>query len=182
VAAATGPNNVFLPGDPAPALVAPPLLDTGRAGPGTGGDTATLTRSRIRTRVNQALGQRWLIESIDSPGDGDEPAHPGFAAATLVRFRFHLDFHAFLCFWTNSVGNPGATGHSCDRVYSVLRRFRCRMRGEWNIVAGTLAVVTAPSVTISDQHTYNPITAAADTPVEVRAPTGLNLLGRDARA
>lgn len=100
----------------------------------------------------------------------------------MVRFRFHLDFHAFLFFWTNSAGNPGATGHACDRVYSVLRRLRWRMRGEWNVVAGALAVVTAPSVTIHDRETYSPIAPAADTPIEVRAPTGLNLLGRDARA
>lgn len=182
LAAATGANNTFLPGDPAPALVAPALLDTGRGTPGTGGDTATLTRSRIRTRTNQALGQRWLVESVDSPGDGDGPNHPGFAAAVLSRFRFHLDFKAYLVFWTSISGGSGATGVACCRVYSVLREYTWRMRGEWTIAGGALTVVTAPSVRISGQSTHNPLAAAADTSVEVRAPTGLNLLGRDARA
>lgn len=183
LAASTGGNNTFIPGDPAPALVAPALLDSGRApGPGTGGDTATLTSSRIRTRTNQALGQRWRVEAIDSPGDGDGPTHPGFPAATLSRFRFHLDFRAYACFWTSISGGSGATGVACCRVYSVLHEFRWRMRGEWTIAGGVLGVVTAPAVTISGRTTHNPMVAAAGTDAEVRFPTGLNLLGRDARA
>jgi hypothetical protein len=185
-ASATGgspasPN--FLPGDPAPALVAPPLLDSGRVGAGAGGDSATLTSSRVRSRTNLALGQRWLVEAIDSPGDGEGATHPGFAAARLVRFRFYLDFLASLCFWTNHQRASGATGNSADRLYAVLRHFTWRMRGEWTISpAGVLAVVTAPSIAISGATTSNPPAAAATMPVEVRPPTGLNLLARDGRA
>jgi hypothetical protein len=182
LAASTGGNNTFIPGDPAPALVAPALLDTGRGTPGTGGDTATLTRSRIRTRTDQPVGQRWRVESIDSPGDGDGANHPGFPAAVLTRFRFHLDFKAYLCFWTSISGGSGATGVACCRVYTVLHEYTWRMRGEWTIAGGALTVVTAPSVRISGRTTHNPAVAAADSPIEVRAPTGLNLLGRDARA
>ena len=47
----------------------------GRAGAGSGGDTATLTRSRITTRTaraGRAAGGR-----VDrQPGDGDGPTHP----------------------------------------------------------------------------------------------------------
>jgi hypothetical protein len=102
LAAATGASlsgPAFIPADPAPVLVAPPLLDTGRGSPGTGGDTATLTSSRIRTRLNLrsaaapvAVGQRLLVEAVDSPGDGEGANHPGFPAAQLIRFRFGLDW------------------------------------------------------------------------------------------
>jgi hypothetical protein len=184
-ALATGgsPNNPnFLPVDPAPALVAPPLLDSGRAGAGSGGDSATLTSSRVRTRTNTALGQRWLVEAIDSPGDGEGPTHPGFPAAQLVRFRFHLDFRASLCFWTNRTGSSGPTGDVADRLYSVLRQFTWRMRGEWTLVPpAALTVVTAPAITISGASTSSPPAPAATTPVEVRSPSGLNLLARDGR-
>jgi hypothetical protein len=184
-AAATGgvPNNPnFRPGDPAPVTVAPPLLDSGRGAAGTGGNSATLTSSRVRTRTDTAIGQRWLVEAIDSPGDGEGPTHPGFAAARLVRFRFHLDFLASLCFWTNRSGTINVTGDPCDRLYVVLRQFTWRMRGEWTISpAGVLAVVTAPSITISGATTSSPPAPAAST-VEVRFPTGLSLLARDGRA
>jgi hypothetical protein len=179
-AAATG--RAFVPGDPAPALVAPPLLDSGRGGAGAGGNTATLTSSRIAQRPNLALGQRWLIEAIDSPGDGEGAVHPAFPAARLVRFRFHLDFRAYLCFWTNAARVAGATGATADRLYAVLREFTWTMRGEWTIAGGALTVVTAPAVAISGAATHNPPASGADTAIEVRPPTGLSLLVRDARA
>jgi hypothetical protein len=45
-----------------------------------------------------------------------------------------------------------------------------------------LAVVTAPSIAISGATTSSPPAPAATMPVEVRPPTGLNLLARDGRA
>jgi hypothetical protein len=187
-AAATGAHSsgspAFLPSDPAPALVAPPLLDTGRGGAGSGGDTATLTRSRIRTRTNLALGQRFLVETVDSPGDGEGPTHPGFAAAQLVRFRFGLDFSAYLGFWTNITRNSGATGDPADRLYSVLRQVDWRIRGEWTVnpATGAITVVTAPTVQIAGSITFNPLAPAVSTAAEVRPSTGLSLLARDCRA
>lgn len=190
-AAATGRGPTFLPGDPAPVLVAPSLLDSGRPAPGIGGDTACLSRSRIRTRTTlrtaaapAAVGQRILVEAVDSPGDGEGPTHPGFAAARLIRFKFGLDFSAFLCFWTNITGASGATGDPSDRLYSVLLQVDWRMRGEWTInpTTGVIAVVTAPTVTSATRTTTSPAVAAVARPVEVRFPTGLNLLARDGRA
>lgn len=183
-ASATGANNTFLPGNPAPALVPPALLDSGRGSPGTGGDTATLTRSRIRTRTNLSAGQRFLVEAVDSPGDGEGGTHPGFAAARLVNFQFGLDFRAYLCFWTNISRNSGATVDPANRLYGVLRRIDWRMRGQWNInpATGAITRVGVPSVQITARRTFNPLERAVSTPSEVRAPTGLNLLARDARA
>lgn len=190
-AVASGANNTFLPGDPAPVLVAPPLLDSGRPGAGAGGNTATLTSSRITSRANlrtalapAAVGQRLLVEAVDSPGDGEGPNHPGFAAAQLVRFHFGLTFSAFLSLWTNLAANIGATGDSADRLYSVLRQVDWNMNGEWTITpaTGAIAQAIAPTVTITAGNTSAPPAAAVTTNEEVRPPTGLNLLARDARA
>ena len=177
-------SPIFLPGDPAPALVAPPLLDSGRLNAGTGGDTACLTTSRIRSRSNRPIGQRFRVEAVDSPGDGEGATHPGFPAANLVRFRFRLYFRAYLCFWTNVSRNSGATIHAGCRLYCVLRQIKWRMRGEWSVTpaTGAIAVVTAPRVQITSRNTFAPIASAESTSVEVRHPTGLRLLARDARA
>jgi len=186
-AAATGgtaTSPVFVPGNPAPALVAPPLLDTGRQpSPGIGGDSACLTRSQITSRNNLALGQRFLIEAVDSPGDGDGPTDPGFPAAQLVGFRLGLTFGAFLCFWTNLAAVSGPTADPANRLYSVLTQLAWQIRGEWSInpATGAIVVVTAPSVQITARSPSTPATAASRTTAEVRSPTGLGLLARDAR-
>ncbi len=190
LAAATGAHPsgsaAFRPVDPAPTLVVAPVLDTGRLTPGTGGDTATLSRSRIRVKRDLAPqpGQRWLIESVDSPGDGDPANHIGFPAAVLTRFRFNLRFRAALCFWTNFGGSSGATGNSAERLYCVVRRYRWTMRGEWTInpVTGAVAPAGVPAVTISEAQTDSPAVPVAGSNLEVRAPTGLSLLARDCRA
>lgn len=186
-ALATGGNangRVFLPGDPAPSLVAPILLDTGRAPPGVGGDSACLTRSRIRSRANLAIGQRIVVESVDSPGDGDGPTHPGRPAARLERFHFGLDFQASLCIWVNRSGASGATGAPADRLYAVVLEVPWSMVGEWTITpaTGAVAVAVAPAVTKGAARRHAPPKAVDAAAVEVRAPTGLNLLARDARA
>jgi hypothetical protein len=180
--AATGPGRTFLPGNPAPVLVPPSLLDSGRPGAGTGGETATLTSSRIRTRTPQAVGQRWLIEAIDSPGDSAPLVHPHAPfAARIQRYHFELHFSAFLSFWTNRSGSAGATGDPADRVYAVLRSFNWDMLGEWTIdAANNLSNVTPMSVTISGAQTNVPLVEAHRGGGEVRPPTGLSLLANDA--
>lgn len=180
-ASATGPGRTFLPGDPAPVLVAPPLLDSGRLGAGTGGDSATLTRSRIRSRANRPLGQRWIVEAVDSPGDQAPLVHPAHGTR-LTRYHFELVFSAFLSFWTNQSGSSGATGHPVDRIYAVVRSYNWRMRGEWTIdAANNITVATPMSVTISNQQTHNPPQENHNANCEVRPPTGLSLLANDGR-
>jgi hypothetical protein len=171
----------FLPSGPAPVLVAPTLLDTGRGSPGTGGRKATLSRSRVRTRTNLVAGQRWLVECVDSPSEYAVATHPGFPGTALVRFRFHLDFRVFLCFWTNASSSDRATGDPCDRLYSILREFAWKMRAEWTLAGGVLAAVTPATVTISGKKTHKPIARAADAGIETRAPSTLDMIGYDAR-
>lgn len=190
-ASATGAGPTFVLGDPAPALVAPPLLDSGRAPAGAGGDTACLTTSRIRSRTRlrspaapAAVGQRLVVEAVDSPGDGEGATDLGFPAAQLVRFRFGLTFGAFLCCWTNRSAAAGGTGAPADRLYSALLRLDWSLIGEWTVnpATGAIAVVTAPKASITARTPSSPAVAAATTPAEVRPPTGLSLLARDARA
>ena len=187
VTAATLPTQTgraFAPTDPAPAILAVPLLDTGRTpGAGTGGDSATLTRSRIRSRTNRPLGERWIVESIDSPGDGDGGTHPRVAAARLTAFNFGLTFGAFLAVWTNSTGVSGPTGDPADRAYAVVRRLTWVQNGRWAINPGTGAIteVVRPATTVRSSVTTSPAVAARTTGVEVRAPVATDSIARDAR-
>ena len=182
VASATGGGRTFLPADPAPILVAPPLLDTGRPGGGTGGETATLTSSRIRSRTPQALGQRWIVEAIDSPGNGTSLTHIAFGTRILT-YHFELHFGAHLSFWANRSGAAGATGDPADRAYATLRSFEWDMLGEWSIdAANTITTTTPMAVTISNPQTHNPPDEADRAGCEVRPPTALNIFGSDGRS
>lgn len=182
-AAARGPGRTFLPGDPAPAIEPAPFLDTGRrpqAARGTGGNMATLTSSRVRTKTNRAVGQRWIVEAIDSPGDHAPLSHPAFGTR-LERFHFELAFSGNLSFWTNNTQAEGATGDPCDRVYAAVRTFDWDMLGEWTVsAAGAIAVVTPMSVTRAGETTHNPAQENDAAGVEVRAPSGLDMLANDA--
>ena len=188
LAAATGgtPGSpIFVPGNPAPVLIDPPLLDSGRGAGvvGRGGDSATLTRSRIRTRTALAVGQRWIVESVDSPGDGEPAVRPSFPTATLRRFHFGLTFSSTLGLWTNRTAVSGATGDPADRTYAVVLEVRWTQAGEWTITpaTGAVAVVTAPTTAIAGTTPTTPAVAARTTPVEVRFPASTDQLARDAR-
>lgn len=183
-AAATGPGGEFQPGDPAPAILAPPLLDTGRPGGGSGGETSSLTSSRIRTRTPQALGQRWIVEAVDSPGITIGGTHPIVATAQLTQFVLRIRFDATLTLWTNATAAPGATGDPADRLYAALERVDWNLDGTWSInpANGAIAVVAAPATTIVARVPSSPAVAATTSGTEVRPPTALNTLVQDARA
>jgi hypothetical protein len=183
-AAATGgvaPNNFFKPGDPAPVLYGLPLLDTGRPAPGTGGETATMTRSAAHSSVARPVGQRWTIQCVDSPGIGFPFVHPTNVNASLAQVHYHYEFTACFCFWTNISKNRGATGDPADRVYSVLRIVNWRIVGDWDLAfAGapptpTLTVTTPHKVSIPSRKTISPIGRAQDNGVEVRGPSGIQI-------
>ena len=186
-AAATGPGGEFIPGDPPPALVVPPILDSGRGGAGSGGDSAALGQSRIRLRTNQAVGERWIVEAVDSPavqaglvGGG----HPVVAAARLTRFLTRLRFACHLTVWTNLSKSSGPTAHPADRQYAVLERVVWQMNGEWAVSPGTGTVtqVTAPATAITSRVKTSPAVAVAGTDEEVRPPAAVPLAVKDARA
>jgi hypothetical protein len=196
--------GVFLPAvppagpGPAPAIVATPLLDSGRPGAGQGGNSATLGSSRIRSRIPTGslggpptLGERLIVEAVDSPsGFSATGTHPGLPAAVLTSFRFNLDFDANLVFWTNHARNPAATGDLADRLYVVRRRIHWRIRASWTVSppgavapAPPAGTVTAVAVTtaITARTPFAPQTEVHRALIEPRVPTAVPLLGSDGR-
>lgn len=179
-------SNVFAPGvgGPVPAPLVWPILDTGRnPGGGTGGDTATMTRSFPHTSVNRAVGQRWTIRCLDSPGRSFDFQHPLNANAILQKVHYRQEFTANFCFWTNVNKNRGASfpgpqaNDPADRVYCVLRIVAWTVSGDWNVTypaAGArLAVTNRHRARTPSRSTINPVGRAQDHNVEVRPPSGI---------
>jgi hypothetical protein len=177
-------GGTYRPADPAPALVAPPILDTGRPLPGTGGNTSSLTQSRIRPpRVDRPLGQRWVVEAVDSPGIQMGGVHPVVAAARLTDLLIRLRFDATLTLWTNDRDDDGPADRPANRLYGALLRLDWSLDGRWRVDPGTgaVAVVTAPTTVITARVPSTPAIAARTSGTEVRAPAGLDIVGLDAR-
>ncbi len=175
--AAMGTTPAFQLGDPAPAPYAWPLLDTGRAGAGTGGETATMTRRGPHTAVNRPVGQRWTMRCIDSPGRGFPTTHIVNGSAGLRTIHYLQQFAANFCFWTNVSVSRAATGHPADRLYSVLQIVAWEIVGDWNVdfaaAPPTLTATTAHNVRVTGRTTVTPIDRAQDHGVEVRPPSGI---------
>ena len=183
-ASATGgvaPSNFFQPGDPAPVLYRLPLLDTGRPAAGTGGETATMSRSAAHSSLARPVGQRWTVQCIDSPGMSFRFQHPANPNALLSKIHYHYDFIACFCFWTNASLSRAPTGDPADRLYSVLRIVDWRVVGDWSVTfAGVppvpaLTVVTRHKVKVPRRRTVSPIGRAQDNGVEVRGPSGIQI-------
>jgi outer membrane protein OmpA-like peptidoglycan-associated protein len=179
-------DGVFRPAGAAPALVLPPILDTGRQPVrGRGGISSTLTESRIRPpRTDRPLGQRWIVEAVDSPGiNFGAGAHPVVAAAQLTQLLIRIRFDATLTLWTNDTADPGPSDHPASRLYGALIRVNWSLDGRWTInpATGAVAVATAPTSVITARAPSSPAIAATTSGVEVRFPAGLDLIGTDAR-
>ena len=172
---------------PAIPAIPPLILDTGRGGGGTGGDSACLGRSRIRgARDNTlALGQRIRVEAVDAPGVGTGGAHPAFPAANMIHYDFALRFRSFLCFWANNRTPPSSapTNDTAERLYTVLLEAPWTMDGSWDVNPGTGAVTvhTAAVVGLPGNVKHSPAVSAAATAVEVRAPRALDMIVTDAQ-
>lgn len=180
----SGPGGRFVPGDAAPTILAPPLLDTGRGDGGTGGETSSLRSNRIRSRVPLALGQRWIVEAVDSPGALRNGTHPARANARLTRFVLRIRFDATLTLWTNATAVAAATGDPADRLYAALERVDWRLDGTWDVnpATGVVTVVAPPVSAVTARVPSTPAIAATTSGAEVRPPTALNTLVQDARA
>jgi hypothetical protein len=182
--AATGTyaGRLFLPVDPAPTLAPPPLLDTGRGSPGNGGDSSTLTRSRMGTSSNLTQGRRTLVEVVDSAGQPLPALHPGFAASALTNFRFNLTWQAYLVVWSNVTGVIGGTGNVADRTYAVVLEQPWNIRATYSIdAAGNGTAVGSPSVNLGTPVTHNPVVPRPSTGSIMVPPTSLSMLALDGR-
>jgi hypothetical protein len=194
VSASNPPNNppgcaaprntcIFTPGSPAPVLVDPPFLDSGRDNAGTGGNTSTLGTSRIRSRTPLARGSRIAIDAVDSPGRSYARFDPGFPASSLRSVDYGLNFITYLAFWTNATANIGATGDAADRLYSIGHIAPWSIRGSWSISPEGAATVTGarPAVRADGGSSQEGELKQAASRMEVCAPSGLRLLALDAR-
>lgn len=192
LASATGADAsgspVFLPGDPAAVILPMPVLDTGRNPPGLGGESAVMGRSFEHTlaAVQPAVGERWTIQCIDSPGNPFDRTHPANANAILFRVQMQMQFVGNFCFWTNvgkSRASSGGAAAPADRVYSVLRTQKWEVKGEWSIDYTTAPpTFTRVSYTATNSGaTISPLGRAQDNAVEVRPPSTVSssILGYD---
>jgi hypothetical protein len=97
-AAATGAYGgtpMFIPADPAPNVLAFPVLDTGRGAGGLGGESATMSRSGTwDKRENRPVGVRYTLRCIDSPGRGFLLNHSVHATAQLTNIHYVQAFRA----------------------------------------------------------------------------------------
>jgi hypothetical protein len=174
-----GGDYLFQPGDPAPARLAWPVLDTGRPAGGTGGETATMTSSQAHSAIPRSVGERWTSACLDSPGRSLPLAHPVQPGALLQHVRYHQEFTAYFCFWTNVTCKREATGDPADRVYSVIRIVPWEINGEWDV---DYAPAVSLRATVPHQiraprarrTTVDPIGRAQDHGVEVRPPSGIS--------
>ncbi|MBL8173703.1 MAG: hypothetical protein JNK48_03485 [Bryobacterales bacterium] len=177
-----GGTPMFIPADPAPNLLAFPVLDTGRPNGGLGGESATMSRSGgWDLLANRSVGKRYTLRCIDSPGRGFLLVHPTNGNSGLTNVHYVQAFRANFCFWTNITNARGTTGDPCDRVYSVIRTMDWEAHGDWTIAwnnpgAGwvqTLTVTTPHDIQVSNPATVNPLGAADQNGVEVRPPSGI---------
>jgi hypothetical protein len=139
-----------------------------------------MSASGPHTPVPRPVGQRWTIQCIDSPGRSIPKAHPLHPAAVLKHVRYHQEFVANFCFWTNISGHRNPTGDPADRLYSVLRIVPWQISGEWDVAfpaAGppALTATTPHRITAENSRrvTVRPIDRAQDHHVEVRPPSGI---------
>lgn len=176
---AFGGTRMFVTGDPAPVLYAMPLLDSGRAPNGLGGDTVTMSRSQTQlTAAQPAVGQRMEIWCIDSPRRNFPAAHPGNPNAVLTTVRYRHEFRADFVLWTNVNKVSGATAHAANRVYSVVRKVPWTLDGSWTLdyvtnPAAPTFVQNSYAVTSAGAATVNPVGRAQDHAIEVRPPSGI---------
>jgi len=136
--------------------VAPPLLDTRRSDPGSGGASATPHDSACRNDFKKLdPGLQWTEESVDLPGHIFPLEHPDFRTH-LRKVHFEIHFRAHLCLWTNRSGSPKDVA---ERSYGVLHSYKWHVLGEWKIDNANNTTVVTPlsdSPPIDERVTHNP--------------------------
>lgn len=163
-----------------------PVLDSGYAGQGTGGDSCTGTAGSNGSVVQKkkdssGVGQKWEISNVDSPGGGILDVHPTDAAAQLINFKFNIDFRCDLVFWTNRDKDSGPSDKPASRLYSSVQSNTWNIRFESRFGAAYAETpVTPKRVTFNkDGNTTRRATPVAGSGLETRLPDGLNSLQAD---
>ena len=194
----TGPGTVFGPG-PAPVVEAAPILDVtplGAGADGVGGNSCTgqwgghgpLTAI---TKTNKAIGQEWVVDTLDSPSVGHGPTHPHFPAppggwSRLVNFRFNIDFRVDLLFWTNKGLVATNSADPAPRLYSSVQTntWTVRFAITFDPLTGApVGAVPAVGVTMNkDPNATRRSTPVDGMGLETRFPTALGVFKKDATA
>ena len=195
----SGPaGTVFNPGN-IPVVQAAPVLDVTPLGvgqDGVGGDSCTgqwgghgpLTPI---TKTNKAIGQEWVVDTLDSPSVGHGPTHPNFPAppggtSRMVSFRFDIDFRVDLLVWTNkskvatNLANPAARLYSSVQTNHWTVRFALSFNP--NTGAPTGAVPPVRVVMKKDPNATRKSVPVDGIGLETRFPTALDLFSVDATA
>lgn len=164
-----------------------PVLDSGYAGQGTGGNSCTGTAGTSGSTVNKVadpsgIGERWTVENPDSPGGGINVNHPTIAGLDLLNFKFNIDFQCDLVFWTNRDRSYAPSNAPCERLYATVQHNTWNMRIESDFARGTFVetVVTPKTVTFNaDPNPTRLATPVEGSGLETRLPDGLNQLQAD---
>ncbi len=102
---------MFIPGNPAPAILNLPMLDTGSPNPGSGNYSSALRVSQITSAspVPPQLGVQMLVEAADSPGFSAPTVTPADGVSQMTQIHLNQGFNDFLTLWANTTGNNTQT-------------------------------------------------------------------------
>jgi hypothetical protein len=171
---------LFLPSSPAaPIAINPPLLDTGRVTPepGSGGNSSTLSQSRIGLTTNLAMGQRQTIEAVDSPASPYPTPDPGFPGSALYEADFAHTFRSSLVVWSNAINLINPTGDIADRVYGVVLEQPWTINAAYLVDANGNATAKLPAaVSAGGATVYAPVVPLSSTQATLSPPTVLTVL------
>jgi len=164
-----------------------PVLDSGYAGQGTGGNSCTGTAGFSGSTVTKVadpsgIGERWTVENPDSPGGPISIAHPTIAGLDLLNFKFNIDFQCDLVFWTNRDRSYAPSNAPCERLYASVQHNTWNMRIESNFARGTYVETVVVPKTVTFNPDPNPTRRASPVDasgLETRLPDGLNQLQAD---
>ena len=155
---------MFLKGDNAPVPVPAPLLDTGRASPGTGGDSSSLNFSQPLSNLKNtdALGYILIMHAVDSPGLPFPAAQPSFPGSAMQSLQMNYSFTASLVLWTDTF----------DHLYGVILEQPWAIAASFTVDASGNGTSTAKSVTL------DPTQAIKHVPIVPVSATGTLMVGQ----
>jgi len=111
-ATTVGQLPIFLPSNTnTPAVLPPPLLDTGNFPPGQGGYSSLVTTasSDQPEPLASGLGASMLVEGVDSPNTLFPLTYPELNKSGINQSQLNSSFCDALIVWTNISGNNGAS-------------------------------------------------------------------------
>jgi hypothetical protein len=189
------PAALLLPGSPAPAVLATPILDANVGGMGGG---TSLISPRSSRRSAGELGYRLTVEAVDSPGSNFPRVHPGFPGpppSLLERMWTEIPFRDYLVLYTNLDEDDPANHHAppapyvpafADQTYVVIYKTGWTVHGIWDVdsATDTASIPTFewdPFCALGDSEAYAPPKRAEELGIAVRAPELVYNMKMDAR-